>query len=391
MAVTKFSNSGITSGVKYRNFDAATPRTYPGGAQSFDDLQDLMASMVEYNTATPTAGGTLTVNSVGLGSYDYTIKRGNQTVSSFSNTDWFTTTADTRSALIAVNGNLTINSGQTFIPSNRKLFTCIYVKGDLTINGSISMTARGANHSGTTKGNVRIITGTYSGVSNPQIPSDGGAGGSAVTATNGNVNGTAGTAGTDGGAGGGGAGGARANTGSSSTTAGSGSGGTSFSGGAGGGGIWTNTTTATTAGSGTANGGAGGNGARANNTNCSCFGGAGNPDGTSVGPLSGTNADGTGGVLIIFVTGALTGTGSIVANGVQGSHYTGADLRGTSAGGSSGGGSVTILYGSDSSSITPAATGGASAPGTGSCTSGTCSGGSGGAGGNGTARKLALV
>lgn len=391
MAVTKFSNSGITSGVKYKNFDADTPRTFPAGNQSADDLEVFMASMVDYDSATPSAGGTLALNSVALGSYDYTIKRGNQTVSSFSNTDWFTTTADTRSALIAVNGNLTINSGQTFIPSNRKLFTCIYVKGDLTLNGSISMNARGANHSGTTKGNIKIITGTYSGVSDPQVSSDGGAGGAAVTATNGNVNGTAGTAGTNGGSGGGGAGGARANTGSSNTKAGNGSGGTSFSGGTGGGGIWTNTTATTTAGSGVANGGAGGAGVRANNTSSTAMGGAGNPDGASVGPLTGTNADGTGGVLIIFVTGTLSGSGSVVANGVQGRRYTGGDLRGTSAGGSSGGGSVTILYNVDTSSITPTANGGAAAPGTGNCSSGTCSGGSGGAGGNGTARKLALV
>ena len=37
----------------------------------------------------PTAGGTLTINSQSLGSYDYCIKHGNQTVSSFSNTDFY--------------------------------------------------------------------------------------------------------------------------------------------------------------------------------------------------------------------------------------------------------------------------------------------------------------
>ena len=49
------------------------------------------------------------------------------------------------------------------------------------------------------------------------------------------------------------------------------------------------------------------------------------------------------------------------------------------AGGGSGGGSITIIYGSDTSSITPNANGGAA--GAGNAT--------GGRGGNGTARKLA--
>ena len=79
-----------------------------------------------------------------------------------------------------MNGNLTINSGQTFIPSVRKLFTVLYVTGNLVVNGSISMTGRGANHSGTgssggatTAVDIRIGTGTFSAVVNPQIPAAG--------------------------------------------------------------------------------------------------------------------------------------------------------------------------------------------------------------------------
>jgi hypothetical protein len=366
---------------------------YVGGNQSSSDLQTFMSSMVQFDSQAPTAGGTLTLNSVSVGSYDYSIKRGAQTVSSFNNSDWFTTTSDTRSSLIAVNGDLVINAGEVFRPSNRKLFTCIYVEGNLTVNGELSMSGRGSNHSATTKGNIRIINGTYSGVLDPQIPADGGAGAVSVatTSSGGNVNGTTGTAGTGGGSGGGGAGGTRSNTNAANIRAGSGSAGTSFSGGAGGGGIWSNSTSALTADSGDANGGQGGDGATANNPDASAMGGAGNPDGASVGPLVGANADGTGGILIIFVTGTVFGSGEITANGVKGMQYVGSDLRGTSGGGGSGGGSVTLLCAADNSFITPTAAGGLGGLGTGECSSGHCPGGSGGAGGAGTARKLALV
>jgi hypothetical protein len=73
----------------------------------------------------------------------------------------------------------------------------------------------------------------------------------------------------------------------------------------------------------------------------------------------------------VIVGGTLSGTGTIVANGVDGVRPSG-----SIAGGASGGGSVTVLYGTDSSSITPTATGGA--------------GQFSGNGGNGTARKLAI-
>ena len=77
---------------------------------------------------TPTAGGTLTINSQTVSAgYDYTVHTGNVTVSSYSNGDFFTSTADSRVACIHVTGNLTINSGQTFIPGVRKPGAYIYV------------------------------------------------------------------------------------------------------------------------------------------------------------------------------------------------------------------------------------------------------------------------
>jgi hypothetical protein len=352
------------------------PYEFLGGDQtvgSIYELAELMGNSI--TTQTPTSGGTLTVNSVSLSSYDYTIKQGNQTISSFSTSDWFTSTEDTRSAFIAVNGNLIINSGQTVIPSVRKLFTCIYVSGDLTVNGSISMTARGANHSGTgnsggatTKAAMRIITGTYGGVSNPQVPADGGAGG----ANNYNAAGTAGTAG---GTGGGGQG---AND---IITGGAGSAGTSFTGGGGGGGARVYPVGGTQVGGiAVSNGGKGG-AAGPNSWNSS--GGSGNPGGDTCIPVNSFSGGlycyagnpGTGGVLLIIVNGNLAGSGSIVANGV------GSPAVEQRSGGGSGGGSITILAGSDSSSITPTASGGV----------GGGAGASGGSGGAGTARKLALA
>lgn len=350
---------------------------FNGGNQTADTLHIFAQRMASGAPTSPVAGGTLTINGVSLGSYDYTIKSGAQTVSSFLASDWFTSTEDTRSAWIVVNGNLTINSGQTVIPSVRKLFTVVYVVGDLAVNGSISMTARGANHSGTgnsggstTAEAIRIINGTYSGVSNPQIPASGGSGGNA-TAAGGNNTGNAGASGTAGGTGGGGSGG-----GGNNGSGGAGAGGTSFSSGGGGGGANDGT-----GGAATANGGSGGNAQSGFNAN-SC-GGSGNPGGSgNLGGYAGTGTsspeDGTGGVLIVICTGAVSGSGSIISNG-----GSGGGGGNTVCGGGSGGGSITLLYGSGTPP-TITANGGAG-------NNGTAGNPSGGAGGAGTARALVLV
>ena len=323
----------------------------------------------------PTAGGTMTVNSQSVGSYDYVTKNGNTTISSFVNTDWFTTTSDTRSALIYINGNLTINSGQTVTPSNRKLFTAIYVKGNLTINGAVSMSNVGSNHSGTgnsggsvTAVAIKLADGTYSGVSNPQIPAAGGAGAPRPAR---NTAGGTGTAGTAGGTGGGGAGG---NTdGAGAGQSGAGATGTSFVGGSGGGGA-----RGPGGQDGTANGGAGGN--AATDGAGGGGGGGGQPGGSGAqsGPYPSVAGNtGIGGVVVIYCTGTFSGTGSVTANasGTGGTGWNG-------AGGSAGGGSITIFYGTDTSSITPTATGGTA--------TGSNAGAPGGAGGAGTARKLSF-
>jgi hypothetical protein len=336
------------------------PITFVGGDFSSSSLLTAARTMIGgQRAATPLAGGALTINGESVGSYDYKVS-GTTTISSFSASEWFSSTQDTRSSWIVVNGNLTINSGQTVIPSVRKLFTVIYVTGNLVVNGSISMRGRGANHSGTgdsggatTAATIRIGTGSFSAVVNPQVPATGGAGG-AVRATDGANNGTAGTVG---GSGGGGSGYAF-----SSGTAGSGAAGTSFSGGSGGGGAYGGT-----GGNAVSNGGAGGNGSQ--QTGTIVTGGAGNPGGTL---KSGAGGDGTGGTLIVIVEGSLSGTGTISVNGIDSTRFSG-----TVPGGASGAGSLTVLFGTNpSSAVTVTATGG--------------SGNSGGNGGNGTARKLAI-
>ena len=344
-----------------------TPTPPTGSGTDILSFARTLATTYQTSDIVPTDGGALTLNSQSVGSYEVTARKANTTISSFTASDWFTSTKDTTSSWIIINGNLTINAGQTLIPSVRKLFTVVYVTGNLVCNGSISMTARGANHSGTgdsggatTAVAIRIGTGTFSAVVNPQIPTAGGAGATGTTVDSTVVNGTAGSSG---GTGGGGAGAKFGGTGKS----GNGAAGTCFSGGGGGGGKSSGTLSS---GDAVANGGRGGEpGALAG-----CGGGSGNPGGTGSSNGGPTGGTGTGGTLIIIVGGTLSGTGTITANGVDAT-YTGGYI----SGGASGGGSVTVLYGTDSSTITPTATGGA-----GSVPS------SSGSGGNGTARKLAI-
>jgi hypothetical protein len=350
---------------RFRLFRAMGPPAPPtGSATDLLTFARTLATTYLSSDVTPTDGGELTINSQTMGTYEVTARKSTTTISSFAASDWFTSTKDTTSSWIVVNGNLTINAGQTVIPSVRKLFTVLYVTGNLVCNGSISMTARGANHSGTgdsggatTAVAVRIGTGTFSAVTNPQIPATGGAGATGTNVDNQVVNGTAGSSG---GSGGGGAGGKFTGAGRS----GGGAAGTCFSGGGGGGGMLGSASNAGTAG---ANGGKGGDA-----LGTVSAGGSGNPGGTGTGGANGPDGNaGTGGTLIVIVGGTLSGSGTIAANGVAGNRASG-----QVGGGGSGGGSVTVLYGTDSSSITPTATGGAGS----AC----------GSGGAGTARKLAI-
>jgi hypothetical protein len=361
-------------------FQAKTGNNWPllaftGGDQTVADLKSLGDLMTFGATETPTSGGTLTVNSVALGSYDYIIKNSSTTISSFSNSDWFTNTEDTRSAVITINGNLTINGGITFAPTYRKLFTFIYVTGNFTHSGTISMTDKGANHSGsgnsggsTTAGNILIYSGTHGGVSNPQIPASGGAGAGGQSAgCPGSPSNPAGTSGSAGGTGGGGGGGNCGGGGGSGAT------GTSFVGGGGGGGM-NDGGSGATGGSAVANGGRGGDAGPS--VGGGAAGGTGQPGGSfSTGGSNGNT--GLPGVVIIICAGTISGSGSITSIGQIGG------AGGHASGGSAGGGSINVLYGTNSSSWSLDASGGA-------YNNTNPYNRNGGAGGTGTARMLSI-
>lgn len=273
--------------------------------------------------------------------------------------------------------DLTVDSGVTLTTSNRCKGLLIYVDGNLVVNGTISMTARGAavnpESAGVSATGLRIIrkkSGSSETLSATDLAGCGSAattaeafqsaissngkiytiarrganGGAAVTdpAGSSGVNASQGSDGSTGQSGGGSSGAARFLSGPS----GRGGNGTCFSGGPGGGA----TNDATTAGvtSGDDNGGAGGN--KATSTG-SAGGGAGNPAGTGATPQNGT-----GGLLIIIVRGNVTvgASGVISADGMLGGNAQ-------ASGGSSGGGNILLLRaGSYTNSGSVRANGGAS-------------------------------
>jgi len=270
--------------------------------------------------------------------------------------------------------SLFISRSVVLSPTNRCRGLLIFVDGDATISGSISMTARGAKFTGS-EASFSVLNPPYLGDywSTQLFPSasylsrvfavgaSGTAGGAAVTP--GGIGGT-GTLGRSGGGGGGG--------GSPSFGGGAGSAGTSFSGGSGGGGGAGSSVGSAAIGFG-ANGGAGGSGPATGG------GGAGNPGGLS--PVGNAGGNGTGGLLILIVRGNLRigPNGSIVANGSIGGGAVGAPTQ-TSGGGGSGGGVLYVYYGGTlTNNGTITANGGSGGGGGGSPAF------SGGAGGAGTA------
>jgi hypothetical protein len=324
-------------------YNAPSGPAFNGGNIAYGSLYEAAQAMASYSASSaPTAGGTLTINGVSLGSYDFCVKQGAQTISAFTATDWFTGTQDTRSAFVVVNGALTINTGITVIPTVRKLFVVVYCTGNLTVNGTLSMSLRGANHSGTgnsggatTAGAIRIATGTYSGISNPTILAAGASGG-AATPTN-----FAGNPGQSAGASirtGGGGGGALKDSNSANPTWGPGAGaaGTCFSGGPGGGAFADFFQNGTgPAGPGGSNGGAGGSGGGGGE------GGVGNP---SPARLGGSADTGTGGVLVVISGTTVSGSGSLVANGGSQTSSSASPAPNSGVcGGASGGGLVCLM------------------------------------------------
>jgi len=319
--------------------------------------------------------------------------------------------------------SLTISAGHTMTVDQPCRGMFIYVKGDCTINGTLSASAKGALADPTASGGsdsnavsasgiqyAAITSGgsssltmdgtTFNGcgtairtaIANQTNPSSNGTiwtisragasgGGGRSTSSGGSHTGNNGTSGSAGESGGGGGGGIwRHSAALGTSVSGSGAAGTCFSGGSGGGGSASNQDDAAcTAGSGTANGGAGGAGCDVGGGSEGGGGGAGNPSGAgSSNGAAGT--DGTGGLLFLVVGGNLTigAAGTIQSNGSAG----GGGSSSTGSGGGSGGGNVVVLYGgtlSNSGSIS--ATGG----------SGGANGGAGGNGGNGSVQTAAVT
>jgi hypothetical protein len=239
-------------------------------------------------------------------------------------------------AVIKNFSSLFISRSVVISPTNRCRGMLIFVDGDATISGSISMTGRGAKFTGS-DASFTTINPPYLGDywSTQLFPSSSylsrvfavGASGAAAPATS--AVGVAGSTGILGRSGGGGSAGGGPGGGG-----GAGSIGTSFSGGTGGGGA------AGVAGSIARNfGGAGGAGLASGPTFSG--GGSGNPNGTG-GTAVG---EGTGGLLILIVRGNLRigPNGSIAANGITGNTAGSPGTLG--GGGGSGGGILYVYYG----------------------------------------------
>ena len=260
--------------------------------------------------------------------------------------------------------SLFISRSVVLSPTNRCRGLLIFVDGDATISGSISMTARGAKFTGS-EASFSVLNPPYLGDywSTQLFPSAsylsrvfavGAAGAPAPAPAAAGIAGSAGILGRSGGGGGG------ASTTPSPAAGGAGSAGTSFSGGTGGAGSFG----ASIGGTGYSNGGAGGS-----NVDTRGGGGAGNPNGTGT-----VVGEGTGGLLILIVRGNLRigPNGSITVNGITG------NTAGPSGGGGggSGGGILYIYYGGTlTNNGTTTASGGSGGAGT----------NPGGAGGAGTA------
>lgn len=271
--------------------------------------------------------------------------------------DQFTASLDSDPAVLTFN-NFTVNAGHTVTTTNRCKGLYLNILGDLVVNGTLSMTARGAN----AIGQYVIIDQKYKKVyycdtlsaefDYSKFTVINKVGGAAVLTTLGTAN-----PGVNGACGSGGCGYCEWPV----KPMGLGAAGTSFSGGAGGGSKIGRGSEVS--GSGGANGGAGGRGIT-NNGGWSAGGGAGNPGGTS--NAGATGSSGTGGLMILFVRGNVIfgANGSIQSNGSRGGNSYG-------SGGGSGGGAIHLFHrGTINTPSKITATGGAAGSGTGTGTSG---------------------
>ena len=124
--------------------------------------------------------GRLYLNGNFAGMYDYAYINGSITLETEEYpkiNHWFTDNTDTHWALVHVNGTLTTGQRNIIRPPVRKLGFVLHTDGTFTHNGLISMTNRGANHSGTGDSHgytAPVAIPVKSGIT---IPATGGAGG----------------------------------------------------------------------------------------------------------------------------------------------------------------------------------------------------------------------
>ncbi len=250
--------------------------------------------------------------------------------------------------VLKVKGDLTINDGVTLTACKsdngyggpKGLF--VYCTGTLTNNGIISMTARGAYAQGQNVYLFKNIDKSYE-----YVPKVGGNGGNIVNERlRGNGSHINGNKGEDVGensrkTGGGGSGKIYSTTtGSGRPISGEGGKGTSYSGGSGGGSAQLMMNGQRTAGSAGINGGRGGYSTTAayESNNFYVYGGVGNPGGILYNngrEVQAKGENGTGGLLMIFAN-SISNKGKIESNGIGNGRHN--------AGGSSGGGSINIFY-----------------------------------------------
>lgn len=268
--------------------------------------------------------------------------------------DQFTSVLDGDPILRRFN-NMTINEGHTVTPTQRCKGMYLLIEGDLTVNGTLSMSARGANALGKFVGidpyGESIYfhdTDLFSMYGLPTILKYGSMGGPSVqtyTSGDGKYNLKPGVSGEslENSLGGGGSGGSYSSHGGTCHS-GAGAQATSFSGGAGGGG----TGCIDTGGSGyagAANGGKGGDGRRIGTVGDmvrGMGGGAGNPGGARSVANGGTASAGvlgTGGLMILIVKGNIIfgPNGKIESKGSNGGNGA------TCGGGGSGGGAIYLF------------------------------------------------
>jgi hypothetical protein len=344
------------------------PITFQGGSSGAATLYDfakliatcgqtftVQTPVLNYNGNQLSTGGALTINGNPCGNYEYNVLPGGTTLTQTSIATLFSSTLDI-STWIVVQGNLTLDSNTTLIPTLstsysknitstvadplalRRLFMVVYVKGNLSFSSNsscISMSACGGN-SDTTGANITSfqipVASLASGTVTPSIAAAGTAVTVPGTSTSFGIIGPAGTQSGDTYSTGGGGSGYIVTTEGNTRLPGRGGVGSCFSGGTGGG---TATNTSTTNGtSGSSLGGAGGN---TTSTGSGDSGGTGNPGGAG----RSTGNSGTGGILIVITEGTSSQNANrFAANGV--------DTLSTVSGGASGGGIVLQLYGSGS-------------------------------------------